>query len=109
MSGEELLIFKAWARLKRIIDKKCIIGVIFCPIFWIANFYISLLFISVLKEQRTTWVLCFFLTVFFDLVIGEIFVEGICAFLYSIRLKYNYWRNLGERFNRFRRFRTMWP
>ena len=109
MSGEDLYIFKAWDRLKRNMDRKCIIGVIVCLLFWFVNFYITLIFTAVWKVQRSAWIACFIITVVLDLGAGEILIEGLCAILFCIRLKYNFWRNLGETFNRFRRFRTMWP
>ena len=109
MSGEDLFIFKAWAILKRVMNLKSIFGIVICVIFWLANIYVSLSFTAVWKIQRTAWIVCFVITLFLDLVVGEILIEGLCAILFCLRLKYNFWRNLGESLNRFRRYRTMWP
>ena len=83
--------------------------IIIALIIWAANLYITLIFTAVWYVQRSAWILSFFLSVFFDLVIGELLIEGICAFLYSKRVKYDCMKNLGESLNRLRSYRTMWP
>ena len=109
MSGEQLAVYKGWTRINRINNCKVVFGIIISVIFWLGNFYMSLVFTAVWKVQRIAWIVCFIITLFLDLVVGEICVEGICAFLYSNRLKYNLVRNIGEAFNRLRSYRTMWP
>ena len=109
MSGEQLAVYKGWNRIKKVLGCKIVFGIIISVIFWIFNFYITLIFTAVWKVQRTAWIVCFIITLFLDLVVGEICVEGICAILYRNRLKYNFVRNIGEAFNRFRNYRTMWP
>ena len=109
MNGEDLRIFKAWSRLEKIMKVKTIIGIVICIIFWVVNMYMSLIFTAVWAFQRSGWIICFFMTLFLDLVVGEICIEGICAILYILRKKYNFWRNLGFSFNNFRRYRTMYP
>ena len=109
MSGEQLGVYKGWIRLKRIMNCKIVFGIIITIIFWLANLYITLIFTSVWKVQRSAWIVSFFITLFLDLVVGEICSEALCAILYSIRLKYNFIRNIGEAINRFRRYRTMYP
>ena len=109
MSGEQLAVYKGWTRIKRINNCKVIFGIIISVIFWLGNFYMTLVFTAVWKVQRSAWIVCFIITLFLDLAVGEICVEGLCAFLYSKRLKYNLLRNIGETFNRLRSYRTMWP
>ena len=88
---------------------KAIIGIIISITFWVINMYMTLIFTAVWAFQRSGWIICFIMTLFLDLVVGEICIEGICAILYILRKKYNFWRNLGFSFNNFRRYRTMWP
>ena len=109
MSGEQLAVYKGWTTINRINNCKVVFGIIISVIFWLGNFYMSLVFTAVWKVQRSAWIVCFIITLFLDLVVGEICVEAICAFLYSNRLKYNLVRNIGETFNRLRNYRTMWP
>ena len=109
LTGEDLYIFKCWSELKRIMDIKAIFGILICVIFWLGNFYITLIFTAVWKVQRIPWIICCFLTMFLDLVVGEICVEGICALLFLNRFKFNFIRNLGNSFNNLRKYRTMWP
>ena len=109
MTGEDLYIFKAWSSLNKIMNTKVIFGIIICVIFWMANFYMSIIFTAVWKVQRFPWFICFILTLFLDLVVGEICVEGICTILYIYRLRFNFIRNLGNALNNLRRYRTMYP
>ena len=109
MTGEDLYIFKAWSSLNKIMNTKIIFGIIICVIFWLANFYMSLIFTAVWKVQRLPWFICFLLTLFLDLVVGEICVEGICTIFYIYRLRFNFIRNLGNLLNNLRRYRTMYP
>ena len=109
MNGEDLYIFKVWSTLQKKMNIKLIFGIIICVVFWIPNLYISLIFTAVWKVQRNAWILCVFITLFLDLVVGEICVEGICAFFYSYRLTFNCIRNFGNFLNNLRRYRTMYP
>ena len=109
MSGEQLAVYKGWSRIKKLNNSKVVFGIIISVILLLGNFYISLVFTAVWKVQRSAWIVCFIITLFLDLVVGEICVEGICAILYGNRLKYNLVRNIGETFNRLRSYRTMWP
>jgi hypothetical protein len=109
INGETLIVEKAWRRLKRTMNFSIIFGIIIAVIIWAANLYITLIFTAVWWVQRSAWILSFFLSVFIDLVIGELLIEGICAFLYSKRVKYDCMKNLGESLNRLRSYRTMWP
>ena len=109
MTGEDLYIFKAWSDLNKIMNTKVIFGIIICVIFWVANFYITIIFTAVWKVQRIPWFICFILTLFLDLVVGEICVEGICTILYIYRLRFNFIRNLGNALNNLRRYRTIYP
>ena len=109
LTGEALYIFKCWSDLKRIMHIKAIFGILICIIFWLANFYITLIFTAVWKVQKIPWLICCILTMFFDLVVGEICVEGICALLFMGRLKFNFLRNVGNALNNLRRYRTMYP
>ena len=109
MAGEDLYIFKAWSSLQKKMNTKLIFGIIICVAFWIPNLYISLIFTAVWKVQRIPWIICVFFTLFLDLVVGEICVEGICAFFYRYRLTFNLIRNLGNLLNNLRRYRTMYP
>ena len=109
MKGEDLSIFKSWSSLENKMRIKAIIGIIISITFWVINMYMTLIFTAVWAFQRSGWIICFIMTLFLDLVVGEICIEGICAILYILRKKYNFWRNLGFSFNNFRRYRTMWP
>ena len=109
INGETLIVEKAWRRLKRTMNFSIIFGIIIAVIIWAANLYITLIFTAVWWVQRSAWILSFFLSVFIDLVIGELLIEGLCAFLYSNRVKYDCMKNLGESLNRLRSYRTMWP
>ena len=109
MLGERLTVIKAWNRLKRIMNCSLFFGLVIVIIIWVANLYITLIFTAVWSGQRTTWIVIFVLTVFINLVIGELLVEGICAFCYSKRINSNFYRRFGESLNRFRCYRTLWP
>ena len=78
-------------------------------IIWVANLYITLIFTAVWSAQRTAWIVTFVLTLFINLVIGELLVEGICAFCFSKRINSDFYRRFGEALNRFRCYRTLWP
>ena len=88
---------------------KNVFSFIIVAIFWIINFYVTLGFTAVWKVQRTTFIVCFFMTIALDLIVGEILIEAICAFLFIKRKKYNLVRNIGELFNRYRNYRTLYP
>ena len=109
MLGEKLIVDKAWERLKRTRNFNFFFGFIIAMIFWFANFYITLIFTAVWNFQRSAWVACFILTLFFDLVVGEFLIEGICAFCYSKRVTSDFHKKLGESLNRLRCYRTLWP
>ena len=107
--GENLYVYKIWCELNNKMNIKTIFAIIIIVIFWILNFYITLGFTAVWKVQRVAFIVCFFITIVLDLVVGEIIMEGICALLYSKRKKYNLIRNIGEMFNRYRSYRTFYP
>ena len=109
MMGENFTVNKAWNKLKRQMNFKLFIGLIIVFGVWSNNFYITLIFTSVWKYQRSAWIACFFGCLIMDLVIGEILIEGICAFCFSQRTKSEFMRNTGETLNRLRAYRTMWP
>ena len=109
MMGERLYVIKAWARLKRTMNFSFFFGFLIAMGFWGANCYISLIFTAVWKMQRSTWIICFILTLFFDLVGGELLTEGICAYFYNKRVNSEFSRKLGEGLNRLRCYRTLWP
>ena len=109
MMGHDLYIFKVWTKLKKNMNIKIIFGIIIAVIFGLFNFYISLIFTAVWKIQRIPWIICFILTLFMDLVIGEIGIEILCTILFFYRTKFNFLRNLGNTLNNIRRYRTMWP
>ena len=107
--GENLYVYKIWSNLIRKMNIKIIFAILFIIIFWIVNFYITLGFTAVWKVQRITFIMCFLLTIALDLIVGEVIMEGICAFFFSKRKKYNLVRNIGEIFNRYRIYRTLYP
>ena len=107
--GENLYVYKIWSNLVRKMNIKVIFAILFITIIWIVNFYITLGFTAVWKVQRITFIMCFLLTIALDLVVGEVIIEGICAFFFSKRKKYNLVRNIGEIFNRYRNYRTLYP
>ena len=109
MLGENFTVFKAWNKLKEQMNFKLFFGIIIAFIIWAINFYITLIFTSVWKYQRNTWIFCFFASLFLDVVFGEILVEGFCAFCFSRRMKSDFMKMTGERLNRLRAYRTMWP
>ena len=109
MLGEGLIVEKAWGRLKRIMNFSLLFGFIIALAFWAVNLYITLIFTAVWGVQRSAWVLAFFLALFFDLVVGEFLIEGICAYSYSQRVKSNFYKRFGESLNRLRCYRTLWP
>ena len=109
MMGENFTVTKAWQKLKRQMNFKLFFGLIFVLGIWTNNFYITLIFTSVWKYQRSTWITCFFLSLFFDLVVGELLIEGFCAFCFSQRAKNENLKLIGESLNRLRAYRTMWP
>ena len=109
MMGENFTVTKAWQKLKRQMNFKLFFGLIFVLGIWTNNFYITLIFTSVWKYQRSTWITCFFLSLFFDLVLGELLIEGLCAFCFSQRAKNENLKLIGESLNRLRAYRTMWP
>ena len=109
MLGEKLIVDKAWERLKK--SRKCsfFFGFIIAMAFWFTNFYITLIFTAVWNFQRSTWIACFVLTLFFDLFIGECLIEGFCAYCFSKRVISDFYKKLGESLNRLRCYRTLWP
>ena len=109
MSGEQLIIMKAWAKLEKIMRCSTFFGMIIVIIIWAANIYITLIFTAVWKVQRSAFIVVFIISLFIDLVIGEIGIELIIAFLYSFRKDSTILRNLGESLNRLRCYRTLWP
>ena len=109
MSGEQLIIMKAWAKLEKIMRCSTFFGMIIVIIIWAANIYITLIFTAVWKVQRSAFIIVFIISLFIDLVIGEIGIELIIAFLYSFRKDSTILRNLGESLNRLRCYRTLWP
>ena len=109
MMGENFTVMKAWTKLKRQMNFKLFFGFIIALGIWGLNFYITLIYTSVWKYQRTTWITCFFLSLIMDLVVGELLTEGLCAFCYSKRVKSVNFNILGEGLNRLRAYRTMWP
>ena len=109
MMGENFTVMKAWNKLRRQMKFKLFFGFNIAIGIWAVNFYITLIFTSVWKYQRSTWITCFFLSLILDLVFGEFLTEGFCAFCYSRRTKSECMKILGERLNRLRAYRTMWP
>ena len=109
MMGENFTVTKAWNKLKRQMNFKLFIGFIIVLAIWAINFYLTLIFTSVWKYQRSAWITCFFVSLIIDLVFGEILVEGFCAFCFSRRTKSEFMKILGEGLNRLRAYRTMWP
>ena len=107
--GENLYVFKVWSNLTRKMRVKNIFSFFVVAIFWIINFYVTLGFTAVWKVQRITFIVCFFMTIVLDLLVGEIVMEGILAFLFIKRKKYNLVRNIGEFLNRYRNYRTLYP
>ena len=107
--GENLYVFKVWSNLTRKMRVKNIFSFLVVAIFWIINFYVTLGFTAVWKVQRITFIVCFFMTIVLDLLVGEIVMEGILAFLFIKRKKYNLVRNIGEFLNRYRNYRTLYP
>jgi hypothetical protein len=109
MMGENFTVTKAWNKLKRQMNFKLFIGVIIVFGIWAVNFYLTLIFTSVWKYQRSAWIICFFISLILDLVFGEILIEGFCAFCFSRRTKSELMKIIGEGLNRLRAYRTMWP
>ena len=109
MTGHDLYIFKVWSDLQKIMKIKIIFGIIIISLFWLSNFYISLIFTAVWKAQRYPWIICFIISLFIDLVIGEIYTEVIYAILFIYRKKFNLIRNIGNKLNNLRRYRTLLP
>jgi len=109
MMGENFTVTKAWNKLKRQMNFKLFFGLIIAFAIWAANFYITLIFTSVWKYQRSAWICCFFLSLIMDLLFGEILIEGITAIFYSRRAKSDNMNVIGELLNRLRAYRTMWP
>ena len=109
MMGENFTVTKAWNKLKRQMNFKLFFGLIIAFAIWAANFYITLIFTSVWKYQRSAWICCFFLSLIMDLLFGEILIEGITAIFYSRRAKSDNMNIIGEILNRLRAYRTMWP
>ncbi len=107
--GENFTVTKAWNKLKRQMNFKLFFGLIIAFAIWAANFYITLIFTSVWKYQRSAWICCFFLSLIMDLLFGEILIEGITAIFYSRRAKSDNMNIIGEILNRLRAYRTMWP
>ena len=107
--GEVLYVLKVWTSLTKKMHIKNMFSFILVAIFWIINFYVTLGFTAVWKVQRLTFIICFFMTIAMDLVVGEIAMEGICAFLFTKRKKYNLVRNIGELFNKYRNYRCLYP
>ena len=107
--GETLYVSKIWKNIVRRMNIKIIFALIIAAIFWIINFYITFGFTSVWKVQRSTFILCFIFCILIDLVILEVLIEGICAFAFSKRKKFNLVRNIGEIINRYRCYRTLYP
>ena len=109
MNGRQLHIIKAWNRLKKINLIKTIIGIIFCLIIWIINFFITFGFLAVWKNQRNAWITIFILSEFLDLVLCEIIMEIIVGLFFHKRKSYMCIRDFGEWINRFRGYRSMYP
>ena len=109
MMGERLIVDKAWKRLKRTMNFSFFFGFVIAMAFWLANLYITLIFTAVWSIQRSAWIASFILCLFFDLVVGELLIEGICAFFFSKRVNSNFFKQLGESLNRLRAYRTLWP
>ena len=109
MLGESLIVDKAWERLKRTMNFSFFFGLIIALVFWSANCYITLIFTAVWGVQRSAWIVCFILALFLDLVVGELLIEGICAFSFSKRVNSDFFNRFGESLNRLRCYRTLWP
>ena len=71
MKGGQLIIIKAFNKLKS--QNKCstTIGFIICIIIWIICGYIVFTFVAVWQIQRSAWILTFILSLFIDLLFGD--------------------------------------
>ena len=109
MNGRQLHIIKAWNRMKKTNLIKTIIGVIFCLIIWIFNFYITFGFLVVWKNQRSAWITIFILSEILDLIFCEFIIEIIVGLFFHKRKSNMCLRDFGEWINRFRGYRCIYP
>ncbi len=109
MKGGQLIIIKAFNKLKS--QNKCstTIGFIICIIIWIICGYIVFTFVAVWQIQRSAWILTFILSLFIDLLFGELGIEIIIGILFGFRKKANWIRDYGEWLHRLRCYRTLYP
>ena len=109
MKGGQLIIIKAYNKLRS--ENKCssIIGFIICIIIWIICSYITFTFVAVWKIQKNAWIVTFILSLFIDLLFGELGVEIFIGILFYFRKKANWIRDYGEWLHRLRCYRTLWP
>ena len=109
MKGGQLIIIKAYNKLKSQNNCSTIIGFIICIIIWIVCGYITFTFLAVWTIQKSAWILIFILSLFMDLLFGELGIEIIIGILFSFRKKVNWIRDFGEWLHRLRCYRTLWP
>ena len=109
MKGGQLVVIKAYNKVKKQNFTSNIIGLIICFIVWIICYYITFTFVAVWQFQRKGWIVILILSEFIDLVIGELGVEVFIGFLYHYRKDSNCMRDCGEWFNRLRCYRTLFP
>ena len=109
INGKQLYILKLWDKIQR---KNCIytfIGVILCIPLWIISFYISFAFLIIWIEQKSTWIIVFLISEFLDLLVFEFIIELFIGFLYSKRRDNETLKIYGEKINRLRNYRTLFP
>ena len=109
MKGGQLVILKAYEKLKS--HNKCSnsIGFILCFIIWLICIYITFTFVAVWKVQKSAWIITFISSEILDLIFFEFGIEIFIGILYHFRTKNNSIRNFGEWLNRLRCYRTLYP
>ena len=109
MKGGQLVILKAYEKLKS--HNKCSnsIGFILCFIIWLICIYITFTFVAVWKVQKSAWMITFISSEIIDLIFFEFGIEIFIGILYHFRTKNNSIRNFGEWLNRLRCYRTLSP
>ncbi len=109
INGSQLYILKLWNIIQR---KNCIytfIGVILCIPLWIISFYISFAFLIIWIEQKNTWIIIFIISELLDLLVFELIIELMIGYLYSKRRESEKLKIFGEKINRLRNYRTLFP
>ena len=109
INGSQLYILKLFNSIQKKNFIYTCFGIILCFPLWIISFYISFGFLKIWIEQKNTWIIIFIISELLDLCVFELIIELIIGYLYSKRRDNEKLKIFGEKLNRLRNYRTLFP